>query len=345
MLNVHRARAAVVIGTAALLATMAPAEAAGPKASGVGSVTEYSLPDTSQVRPWGITMGPDGNIWFTTDYGHTIGRVTPTGAITQFPLPTTDNVLMVATGSDGALWVSVQGGTVFRVTTSGAVTNTYTVGADGDGMALGPDGNIWLSGGGTISRVTPAGVVTDFPVDGFTLRITTGPDGNLWFTDTLDFFTTGWIGRITLDGATTLFPVPADADGHTIPWGITAGPDGNLWFADELGRIGRVTTAGDFTFFPAAPGSIPTDITSGPDGNLWFTAHQVGRVVRMTTSGQPTGFPLGAPYSGPYNIVAGPHNTVWFTEQGANGEPFNKIGTIKVCGAASCSLPSAGKPK
>ena len=37
------------------------------------------------------------------------------------------------------------------------------------------------------------------------------------------------------------------------PGGITAGPDGNLWFTEfGVGKIGRITTAGTVTEFPAA---------------------------------------------------------------------------------------------
>ncbi len=46
---------------------------------------------------FGITSGPDGNLWFTegaADTTDTIGRLTPAGSFTAFPLPTD--------GSDGS---------------------------------------------------------------------------------------------------------------------------------------------------------------------------------------------------------------------------------------------------
>ena len=39
-------------------------------------------------RPWGIAAGPDGNLWFTEEVGDKIGRITPVGAVTEFPVPT-----------------------------------------------------------------------------------------------------------------------------------------------------------------------------------------------------------------------------------------------------------------
>ena len=35
--------------------------------------------------PSGITAGPDGNLWFT-EAAATIGRITPAGTVTEFPL-------------------------------------------------------------------------------------------------------------------------------------------------------------------------------------------------------------------------------------------------------------------
>ena len=39
-------------------------------------------------RLLGITTGPDGNLWFTEFGAGKIGRITPSGSITEFPIPT-----------------------------------------------------------------------------------------------------------------------------------------------------------------------------------------------------------------------------------------------------------------
>ena len=60
------------------------------------------------------------------------------------------------------------------------------------GMAAGPDGNLWvtLTGGSKVVRITPDGKITDFAVPvpkGHLLQgITAGPDGNVWFTSPTD---------------------------------------------------------------------------------------------------------------------------------------------------------------
>ncbi len=67
-----------------------------------GVITEYSIPAPHSIPSSlsdGITRGPDGALWFTTDDG--FGRITMDGVITLY-----DNVPNrgVTTGPDGALW-------------------------------------------------------------------------------------------------------------------------------------------------------------------------------------------------------------------------------------------------
>ena len=53
------------------------------RSAGSRSRPRNSLPD-------GITTGPDGNLWFTEFAASKIGRITPTGTITEFPIPTAE---------------------------------------------------------------------------------------------------------------------------------------------------------------------------------------------------------------------------------------------------------------
>ena len=53
----------------------------------------------------GITTGPDGNVWYTGYTGNSIARVTPTGVLTVFPVPTSGSLpYEITTGPDGNLW-------------------------------------------------------------------------------------------------------------------------------------------------------------------------------------------------------------------------------------------------
>ncbi len=71
---------------------------------------------TTGAQPYGIAAGPDGNVWFAEIHGNRIGRVTPAGVVTEYPVPTTGSYPFYITGGpDGAIW-----STDTRPTRSGA---------------------------------------------------------------------------------------------------------------------------------------------------------------------------------------------------------------------------------
>src|SRR5262245_53049815 len=95
----------------------------------LSAITEFPLPKNPSLGPnAALTAGRDGNLWFS-EYGASgpeITRITPAGALTDFPLPSgyygTPNTLTA--GSDGNLWFteSTAAGTVIaRMTPSGAL--------------------------------------------------------------------------------------------------------------------------------------------------------------------------------------------------------------------------------
>src|SRR5690242_10683771 len=90
------------------------------------NIIEYST--TSSGYPMGIATGSDGALWFTEFYGNRIGRITTTGALTEYPVPTADSQPQgIAAGSDGALWFTeFDAFKIGRITTDGAFTE-YSV--------------------------------------------------------------------------------------------------------------------------------------------------------------------------------------------------------------------------
>ncbi len=81
-----------------------------PTPTPIPVITEFAIP-TPQSQPWGITVGPDGALWFTENIGNKIGRISTSGAITEFPLPETRASLGgITAGPDGALWFTEQNG-------------------------------------------------------------------------------------------------------------------------------------------------------------------------------------------------------------------------------------------
>jgi uncharacterized repeat protein (TIGR01451 family) len=89
----------------------------------------------------GIAAGPDGNLWFTESQTNLIGRMTPAGVVTEFPVPTENsNPFGIAAGSDGNIWFAENEGNKigrFRVTTTDlgvAVTPQPAQGVVGQGL-------------------------------------------------------------------------------------------------------------------------------------------------------------------------------------------------------------------
>jgi virginiamycin B lyase len=112
------------------------------------------------VGPRTITAGPDGALWFTEDVGK-IGRITTTGAISEFPIPA-EQVLIswgafptsITAGPDGALWFAETGNKIGRITTSGVVSE-YAISARPSAIAVGPDHAIWFAeAGNRIGRLS-----------------------------------------------------------------------------------------------------------------------------------------------------------------------------------------------
>jgi virginiamycin B lyase len=293
-----------------------------------GQLTEFPLPFDPQPHgsgPFGITAGPDGALWFTLIRGDAIGRITTSGALTFFPLPPSlfppgDNAPYVMTaGPDGASWFT-QASAVGRITTTGDIVRFVAhtgVSSDPSAITAGPDGALWVTfvNANQVRRITTAGVQTIYqlPAPCAPFGITGGPDGALWFA-----CTAGSIGRITVGGVSSIFPVPfAGAS----PGSITAAPDGALWFTEQYnGMLGRITTSGDIAEYPSAPGTLPGPIISdaggiffgkgnyishivladvtppvisgmpGPDCNLWPPNHKLVTVATITASDE-TGAP------------------------------------------------------
>lgn len=187
-----------------------------------GAVKEFAMPASVSGNNIGaLAGGKDGNLYFFS--GNSIGKLTPSGAVTLIPLPS-----------------SVQGGI--------------------DVMVGAPDGSLWLgasnSQGGLLLRMTPAGQFTTFQVPGpppptspggrggpgqpipvVPTALIVGPDGDIWFIQS----TNGVVGRITPAGTFTTLTLPNSVTFANVY--VAVGPDGNVWF-DEAGAGGVVTSFG-----------------------------------------------------------------------------------------------------
>ena len=305
-------------------------------------IEQPSIPNF--VNNQSIVSGPDGALWFAVPGGSEIGRISTTGAVTEFTLPTGFRTFgSIIAGPDGALWFPI-GNTssptaIARMTTSGSVSQ-FVIDTTGmlnvNGLTVGPDGAIWIAATlpdptdtfliGQVGRITTSGTYTTFPLPNLPANgIVTGPDGNLWVTG--GFVTQAvfvpippriahaqaasslQIVRMTPSGVVTSFDAPA---GATIIGTPVLGPDGALWATASFGFSGaifRISMDGSvIPFFQGAGGFVlGQSIARGPDGALWFNGAQ--SVWRITTQGVFTGYQIKGSIGG---IASGPDGAMWF---------------------------------
>jgi streptogramin lyase len=103
-------------------------------------------------------------LWFT-EFGNPgrIGRITTTGAIDEFPIPSPNSgPLGIVTGCDGNLWFaeSANPGRIGRITAAGAITeftDNLTPNSAPVGVAAGPDDNVWFTQNTNPGRIAKIG--------------------------------------------------------------------------------------------------------------------------------------------------------------------------------------------
>src|SRR5260370_330782 len=182
---------AALLACVLLIASCAQSQPSSPRAElKSGGIVEYKMPNSlpngascfrcGHASLGGIAAGADGNLWFVDYCPDKGGRITPSGALTEFPIPTRDSAPR--------------------------------------GIVSGPNHAVWFVESGfnrtAIARITTSGVVTEFPIGGNSLdqlqptEIVAAPDGNLWFNQTHPSAPQGQGGRMSPNGAFTLFRLP-----------------------------------------------------------------------------------------------------------------------------------------
>lgn len=162
-----------------------------------------------------IRLGPDGNMYILGAFG----------------------------SGDGYVW---------KVSPAGRVLGEFRVGLAffPTDMAFGSDGALWITSDAGFIRMRTDGTRALYALPSKSSRpaaITLGRDGALWFID----IGTNAIGRITISGSVSEYPVPtANAFGKGItggsgiiacPVGIAACGSGSIWFTEpNTGKLGKI---------------------------------------------------------------------------------------------------------
>ena len=281
-----------------------------PAAGAGGPLTEYPLP-TADSRPYDITPGLDGGLWFTESDSSQIGRISTSSVIRERPLPTPGSgPYGITLGPDGSIWFTERlANRIARLTRTGTLSEfpVPTAFAQPWGITTGPDGNLWFTeeNANQIGRITPSGAITEFgsPACCLPTFITAGRDGNLWYT----VEDANQVVRMTTSGGQTVFDVPSEG----LLYDIAPGPDGNLWFTELIGpTVGRITPSGQVTEFsiPVGFGGV-AGVVAGHDGNMYFTENDAGRVGAIATDGTFLRSTTTSAY--PFGLTTGSDGNVW----------------------------------
>ena len=294
----------------------------GAGGSMTGTIVTFKIP-TAGSHPSQITVGPDNNLWFVEAAASKIGRCTTGGTITEFAT-TTDSAGpgdIVSVG--GFLWF-IEGNVnkIGKCDTSGNMLAEFPIMVGPNStvtfLAAGPDGNIWYTDASNdnIGRMTPMGMSTLFtaPQVSDPIRIAPGPDGNLWFTE----FIGNRVSKITPTGTISRYTIMTSS---AFPVAIASDKSAGLVFL-EIGKVGRITTAGQVTGEYALPTGVSGidqegDVVLGPDGNFWFT-NGAESIIRMTPTGTMTRYTVPGTGQRAGGMAVGPDGNLWFTDNAQN---------------------------
>ena len=186
-----------------------------------------------------------------------IARITPSGQITEYPLPKGSDPEGIASGKKAASGSPVGNSRIGRISASGEVTQISLP----EGHPSESEANIDRTRATRNHLVHRPG--RDREIDG------ARPDHSV--------------------SVSFVQPIPREereeAGYRSGPGNITTGPEGNLWFTETVwissyfynrvevrGIVGRITPDGQITDFYVSNEYTPDQVTAGPDGDVWYTA-------------------------------------------------------------------------
>jgi streptogramin lyase len=220
--------------------------------------TDFPLDSTfgTNPSPYGVSVAPDGSVWFTCDNDFSLGRYEPASDTWQrFPAPgddLPDSPVKIAFDASGYIWFTMRRGTrlspgLGRLNPSTGDLRTWTAPEliSPFGIAV-VDGIVWL-----LDHHANLLVRFDPTSETFTHFHSTLPDledphffvvnlnGVFWLTA----FVSGAIG--TFDPVSETFESLPLADPNARPMGISRSPVGEIWWAEvsstRHGGVGRFT--------------------------------------------------------------------------------------------------------
>ncbi len=273
-----------------------------------GSVEEFPVPESAAAPGVGdLTLGPDGNMWFTEPNAGRIDFEAPSGGgpgVLVLPDASSRPTGLATVGS--TIWTTLEGAGELLVTYPKTATGRSYGAARGQPsqIALDDHGSLWVivAGGSGLLRKPVSGSSISLQTPNFAkgakfTDVVDGPDGNIWLSQSDG----PYISRVEPEiPRYTRFELAVQG-GFSL---ISDGPREDLWYAGG-GRIGSITDDGRWVGKPtcALPGCPPVAaLTEGPEGGLWFASG--GTIARFEPA------PLSVTFTSGLNAQGSSHATL-----------------------------------
>jgi virginiamycin B lyase len=150
-------------------------------------VTEFPLPQLYS-GPMAIVEADNGDAWFIEYFGDRIGRVTPSGELSEFTLPEESRPRDIAIDAQGDAWFTQEGSRkIGRMDTAGKLKQfELPAGVIPGDIAAALDGRLWFTEGklGRIGRITPAGRFSEVQLPNSASgveEVVAGSERNIWY--------------------------------------------------------------------------------------------------------------------------------------------------------------------
>jgi sugar lactone lactonase YvrE len=242
------------------------------------------LPDISGGYVGPVFDPASGNLFVGKNAygsGNEVLKITPAGAVSVFALVQSPSGL--AADGQGNLFVTsyvCPGGALYKITAAGVVSQYGTGLCHPDGVAIGPNGDLFVGDRGTqrIMRVPAAGGAASVFATGVGIPLGVAFDqtGTLFVAD----YNTGTISSVHPNGVVNPF-----ANGLTNPAGLAFDQQNRLYVADfGANRIVRLDNSS--APVPIANVSQVRGVTIDTAGNLFALSRSTGIVYKITPAGQ-----------------------------------------------------------
>ena len=157
----------------------------------------------ANAGPFGVAVDAQGTVWATLQHANKLVRISPSGEMTEFALPTRHSGPGdVAVDATGAVWILELGANKVARFAAGRFEEFLvpTPNAGITALAVAPDGSAWFTElrAHKLGRVR-GGVVKEFPLarrDARPFGVAVDAANNVWYTDL-----SGWLGMLPADRA------------------------------------------------------------------------------------------------------------------------------------------------